>query len=197
MKVSYTNCALRTSTTAEPTDLNTVISFKSLLPTLSPSINSTNFPAISLGLITPLSNAPTSSPASTAAASLSTNTLPLRIASSSHSLIECLNDPTKSKCAPSFSAAPFTSASSEFVAQLTISASPTASSNRSLLSKPIPSNSTSLRIFSTSDLPFAALRFQIVTFFMFGLDVRWALIKCGASEPAPIIARTWESCRDR
>ncbi|KAF7820230.1 Delta(1)-pyrroline-2-carboxylate reductase [Senna tora] len=92
----------------EPTDLNTVISSELVLPTLSPAASSTKLPSISSFLITPLSKAPTNSPASSMAASLSTNTLPLLMASSSHSFIECLNEPTKSKCAPAFNFSPLT-----------------------------------------------------------------------------------------
>ncbi|GAB2210998.1 hypothetical protein Droror1_Dr00016288 [Drosera rotundifolia] len=48
MWLSEANCVARTSTTPDPTDLNTVISFSSTLPFFSPSISSTNVPTLSL-----------------------------------------------------------------------------------------------------------------------------------------------------
>lgn len=36
-----------------------------------------------------------------------------------------------------------------------------------------------------------------MTFFKLGLIVRWALIKCGANDPAPTIIRSLESCLDK
>nr|GLL28193.1 hypothetical protein Itr_chr05CG23570 [Ipomoea trifida] len=148
-------------------------------------------------MITPLSNAPTNSPDSTKAASLSINTLPFLIASSSHSIIDGLNDPTISKCAPSFNSPPFTNGASEFVAQLTISPNPTTSSKFPLLSKITPSNSLSFCNFSTKDCAFLMVLFQIMTVFNPGRTARWARIKCGAKEPAPTITRVLEFSLDK
>ena len=188
-----TSRAAQRSSSAVPTDLNSVISSSRTRPGCRPAHRSASSARTCSTAIVPAPSGCTRSPASLSApAYVSTKTLARRMAASSHSRIAGVKAPTRSTCTPGRSAAPCTIDAVEVVAQVTMSATARAASRSpaTCAGSPAAASRAAVAAARSAERPQTSTRSIART-------AQCACAMVGASAPVPITSRRFASSRAR